>query len=113
MLHGSVGCREVASVPTVEGKSFTITTDPSSRLIRWVIQLQEFTVQYRKVQCNTVPDSLSRIPNKVKNTNAHIALHADSKMDLPCEWEEIAEAQQNYHALKPLWAEAANVPEMQ
>src|SRR5215467_12684321 len=62
--------------PYLEGRFFTLITDhnslkwlmelvnPSARLQRWALKLQEFTfnIQHAKARDNTVPDVLSRNP---------------------------------------------------
>jgi hypothetical protein len=66
--------------PYLLGRKFTILTDiywifnardPSSRLIRWKLQLEEFEYenQYRAGKRNCNADSLSRYPIQCLNVN--------------------------------------------
>lgn len=109
----------------LEGKVFTVITDhaaltwvfkhpnPSSRLTRWVLRLQtfDFMVQYRKGQCNTVPDSLSR---RWEPVDAHLAVHeaTDQQWGLPCGWEELEKAQRSDETLRDLWEDARSEPDV-
>ena len=85
----------------LEGRFFTVVTDhsslvwvfkthnPSTRLIRWALRLQEFTfaVEYRKGKYNTVPDALSRAPADQVNSEfpPTCATVLSSKRDSPKE----------------------------
>lgn len=95
----------------LEGRRFQIITDhaalfwvfnhprSTSKLIRWAIRLQEldFTVQYRKGQCNVVPDSLC---------------HAqDVGKDLTVDWEELGRSQKDDQVLQDLWDKAKYSPQ--
>lgn len=98
--------------PYLEGRRFEVITDhaaltwvfnhpkPSSRLTRWSIRLQDFdfTVKYRKGQCNIVPDTLSRsfidispltMLAQVKSQDSSTTFSS-----FPVEWTDIAKAQQ-------------------
>lgn len=86
---------------------------PSSRLIRWGIRLQEFdfTVKYRKGQCNIIPDTLSRsFPessslNLLKSKDSSTAFAA-----FPIEWDDIAKAQEEDPEIHKLMAKAESTP---
>lgn len=106
--------------PYLEGRPFEVITDhaaltwvfnhpkPSSRLTRWAIRLQEFefTVKYRKGQCNVVPDTLSRSLEDTANVNmvrqVKTAGSTVTPSNLPVDWEEIAKAQQEDAVVKEL-----------
>ncbi len=108
----------------LEGRLFEVITDhaaltwvfnhpkPSSRLIRWSIRLQEFdfTVKYRKGQCNIVPDTLSR---SVQDTSPLTMMSQVKSQDssttfssFPVEWSDIAKAQQEDGEIQELVTKA-------
>ncbi len=110
--------------PYLEGRPFEVITDhvaltwvfnhpkPSSRLIRWGIRLQEFefTVKYRKGQCNIVPDTLSRSFPESSSLNILTLLKPKDSSTafatFPVEWSDIAKAQQEDAEIQGLIAEA-------
>lgn len=114
--------------PYLEGRPFEVITDhaaltwvfnhpkPSSRLIRWGIRLQEFefTVKYRKGQCNIVPDTLSRSFTESSSLNLLTPLNPkDSSTTFaafPIEWSDIAKAQQDDAETQKLIAEIQSTP---
>ncbi|GAA6085878.1 uncharacterized protein LOC114135451 [Tachysurus ichikawai] len=109
--------------PYLEGRPFEVITDhaalawvfnypkPSSRLIRWGIHLQEFefTVSYRKGQCNIVPDTLSRsFPESSALNLLALAKSTDASTGFatfPIEWSDIAKAQQEDAEIQKIIAE--------
>lgn len=87
---------------------------PSSRLTRWTIRQQgfEFSVKYRKGQCNVVPDTLSRslattphLLAMVKSTSSSV-----TPSNLPVDWSDIATAQSNDPEIQELCNKAACQP---
>ncbi len=105
----------------LEGKHFEVFTDhaaltwvfnhprPTSRLTRWALRLQsfDFTVKYRKGQCNVVPDALSRgIPLQEIKGQISICQATNIGSDLPVSWDEIGIAQREDPLLQPLWEAA-------
>lgn len=88
---------------------------PSSRLTRWTIRLQgfDFEVKYRKGKCSVVPDALSR-SNEETNPTGVLAVYRASRMsensiDLPVEWNKLAEAKQEDPEVKELMSKVPSV----
>uniref|UniRef100_A0A3B1JJM2 Gypsy retrotransposon integrase-like protein 1 n=1 Tax=Astyanax mexicanus TaxID=7994 RepID=A0A3B1JJM2_ASTMX len=106
----------------LEGRHFTVITDhsalswvfnhpkPTSRLTRWAIRLQtfDFSVQYRKGKCNIVPDTLSRIPDRMTEGVMAPCQVTGSSDGLPVDWAEIARAQEVDGTLQPQRDETGN-----
>ena len=106
----------------LEGRHFEVFTDhaaltwvfnhpkPSSRLTRWAIRLQgfDFTVKYRKGQCNVVPDSLSRSVGAEDSFTVAACQAVTPETDLPVSWEDIGKGQKDDPALQSFWQEANN-----
>lgn len=92
---------------------------PSSRLIRWGIRLQEFefTVKYRKGQCNIVQDKLSHSFPESSTLNILALLKPNNSSTVfatfPIEWSDIAKAQQEDAEIQALIAkvQSTTVPD--
>lgn len=112
--------------PYLEGRSFEVVTDhaaltwvfqhpkPTSCLTRWTIRLQvvQFTVKYRKGQCNLVPDVLSRAQENITPSDM-LAVVPTTKSkalpaNIPVDLIQIATAQQKDIEIQALIGKASS-----
>lgn len=87
---------------------------PTSRLTRWTIRLQsfQFTVKYRKGQCNVVPDVLSRTQENIAPSDMLTVVEATKtkafSVHSPVDLAQISAAQQKDIEIQELIGKASS-----